>query len=136
MGHANVSNISEFFIKRLYAKGQLSIRDCVQGLIKAGEELHASEGDYADEGMLGMAVGQYVHYLNLVDPSKRGYSGPEGGGPWIVEAVSVWLGKPREVPDQVRRGLKMLEDGDNRDEGFVLATADVLMDAGRQPRPV
>jgi hypothetical protein len=45
MGHANLNNISDFFIRRLYAKGTLSIRACVEGLIARGETLHASEGE-------------------------------------------------------------------------------------------
>lgn len=63
MGHANLRNISEFFVKRLYAKGKLSIADCVQGLVKAGETVHASEGAYEDEETLGMACEEVVNYL-------------------------------------------------------------------------
>ncbi len=51
MGHANLSNLSEFFIKRLYAKGVLSIHDCVVAMQAKGVKLHASEGDYEDDYM-------------------------------------------------------------------------------------
>lgn len=63
MGHANLSNISNFFVKRLYAKGKLSIKDCVEALIKTGEALHASEGDYDDPETLGLGCEQVVSYL-------------------------------------------------------------------------
>jgi hypothetical protein len=36
MGHANLRNIGEFFIHRLYAKGTLSVCECVQAMIARG----------------------------------------------------------------------------------------------------
>ena len=80
MGHARVDNISHFFVKRLYAKGKLSIHDCTQALVKAGETVHASEGEYEEDYMLSMMLSQYIHYLTRKDPTKHGYSGPRGGG--------------------------------------------------------
>lgn len=63
MGHANLTNISRFFVRRLYAKGTLSIRDCRDALVAAGETLHASEGAIPDPQMLGWAVEQVVQHL-------------------------------------------------------------------------
>jgi hypothetical protein len=80
VGHANLSNLSNFFINRLYAKGSLSISECIEALQAAGETLHASEGEYDEDSMLAMGLIDIVHYLTLVGPSKHGYSGPESGG--------------------------------------------------------
>jgi hypothetical protein len=96
MGHANLNNLSTFFVRRLYALGQLSIHDCVQAMLKAGEELRASEGSYEDEGMLCMGMLDIIHYLTRIDPTTEGYSGPHGGGPWIEPALSAWQGRPRK----------------------------------------
>lgn len=62
MGHANVSNLSKFFIRRLYAKGQLSIERCVIALLAKGEVLHASEGNYDEPEMLAYALEEIVNY--------------------------------------------------------------------------
>lgn len=63
MGHANLSNISDFFIKRLYAKGKLSIKECADALQEAGETLHASEGEYEDLYMLRHGLMDVVQFL-------------------------------------------------------------------------
>lgn len=109
MGHANLSNLSRFFVRRLYAKGQLSIHDCVAAMVEAGVELHASEGGYDDEGMLSMGVMKIVHYLTRANPRDDHYSGPDGGGPWIEPALDVWVGKRKEVSSSLRRMLDDLQ---------------------------
>lgn len=63
MGHADLSNICTFFVRRLYAKGRLSIKECVEGLQKAGEAVHASEGLYEDECMLAFSTEWCVRFL-------------------------------------------------------------------------
>ena len=63
MGHANLSNISDFFIRRLYAKGKLSVRECVDALEKAKEPLRASEGYYHDRPMLSMGTEEVIAFL-------------------------------------------------------------------------
>lgn len=63
MGHANLSNISDFFIRRLYAKGKLSVRECVDALEKSGEAIHASEGLYHERPMLSMGTEEVVAFL-------------------------------------------------------------------------
>ena len=125
MGHANLSNISEFFIKRLYAMGKLSIAECTDALIAKGETLHASEEDC----MLAMGLLDVVHYLTRADPTKHGYSGPEGGDPWIEPALTAWLGGKRSVTSLTGRMLDEIERGDG-DELTVVGAADRLEEEG------
>lgn len=63
MGHANYSNISRFFARRLYAKGRLSIGACVEAMAKAKEYVGASEGRYYEPEMLSMALTEIVAML-------------------------------------------------------------------------
>jgi len=63
MGHANLTNLSQFFHRRLYAKGKLSLEDAVHAARKAGETLHASEGEYEDKAMLAFGFEQVVRFL-------------------------------------------------------------------------
>lgn len=63
MGHANLSNICEFFLRRLYAKGKLSIKECTDALVAAGEKLHASECSYEDNCMLAHGLEDVIRYL-------------------------------------------------------------------------
>jgi hypothetical protein len=64
MGHANVKNLSEFFVRRLYAKGRLSLREALKVAMKKGLTLNASEGAYDDEGMVGMGLEVVVMWLH------------------------------------------------------------------------
>jgi hypothetical protein len=129
MGHANVSNLSEFFIRRLYAKGTLSIAQCVEALLAKGEKLHASEGDYEEDYMLGMGLLDVIHYLTRTDPSQHGYSGPQGGGPWIEPVLTAWWGGKQSVTPLTRRMLDEIEQGSN-DELTVHSAADRLEEEG------
>lgn len=63
MGHAHVENLSTFFIRRLYAKGKLSMSDCIDAMIEAGEEVHASEGRYSERYMISMAMSDILEYM-------------------------------------------------------------------------
>ena len=63
MGHANISNLSDFFIRRLFAKGKLSIHDCVQAMLKKKVTYNASEGTYEGEDMLSMGTDEAVRFL-------------------------------------------------------------------------
>jgi hypothetical protein len=69
MGHANLSNISEFFIKRLYAKGRLSVAQCVAAMRKKKVMLQASEGAYEDYHMLCLGVEQVIQFLDEFNPA-------------------------------------------------------------------
>lgn len=63
MGHAYLHNISDFFVRRLYAKGSLTIRECVDALMRAGEKLHAAEGEHDDAPTISLGVEEVVAYL-------------------------------------------------------------------------
>ena len=63
MGHANLSNLSEFFIRRLYAKGKLSVQEATDAAIAKNEKLSASEGDYEDSYMVSFGFEQIVEFL-------------------------------------------------------------------------
>lgn len=84
MGHANLTNLSELFINRLYAKGRLTIGDAIAAAVKRGETLHASEGEYEEEEMLGLGFMDVIAFLHSRD--GRDYSGGPGTweGPFIV----------------------------------------------------
>jgi len=62
MGHANISNISHFVIRYLYAKGNVSIDDFILQMHRKGETLHASEGEYDDYGMMGYGVEEVIGF--------------------------------------------------------------------------
>lgn len=63
MGHANLDNMSRLFVRQLYAKGSLTIRQAVEVAVKRGETVHASEGELSDESMVAMGLEQVVHFL-------------------------------------------------------------------------
>ena len=63
MGHMYPSNIQKFFQRRLYAKGKLSVADCVQALQKAKETLHCAEDNYEEDYMLSMGVHEILGWL-------------------------------------------------------------------------
>jgi hypothetical protein len=58
--HSYLGNICKFFLRRLYAKGELSMEDCTIALIEAGETLHTNEGDYDDASMLRMGLNDLI----------------------------------------------------------------------------
>lgn len=84
MGHANLTNLSEMFINLLYAKGRLTVGDAVAAAIRRKETLRASEGEYDDEGMLGMGFMYIVEFLH--SRNGQGYAGGRAAweGPFVV----------------------------------------------------
>ncbi len=99
MGHANLENISKFWIRRLYAKGSMSVDDCVMYLMMAGEQLHASEGCYSDMSTLRMGVLEVVTFLILnkdfsrvIEPASLGRKQVHVFVDWITcnEDVGQW----------------------------------------------
>jgi hypothetical protein len=127
MGHANLSNLSRFFVHRLYAKGKLSIADCVQAMLKARETLHASEGEYEDEGMLSFGLTEIVNSLSEDGCYKLWRPRPDG--PWIVPHLTSWHGGRRAVTPLTRTMLDEIENGSN-DELTASASADRLEEEG------
>jgi hypothetical protein len=56
MGHASIGHIGEAFLKLLYAKGSLSIREASEVLSKRGIKYQASEGNYKDPQLIAWAI--------------------------------------------------------------------------------
>ncbi len=132
MGHANLSNISTFFVRRLYAKGRLSIDACVEAMLKKGVEVRASEGGYKDEGMLKMAMVDVTHYLTRPDPTTCGYSGPKGGGPWIEPQFDLTcVNIPTFLMGKTAQELHDACQGDWRNHDKLLVLADALAECDR-----
>jgi hypothetical protein len=129
MGHANVANLSRFFLRRMYAKGSLSIAECAQALAKSGEKMHASEGDYEDDFMLAMGVVQIIHYLTRKRPTEHGYSSPRGGGPWI-RAVLVPRLPGKKIVSPTIQNLLAACGKEPDSQAACSVTADALEEAG------
>lgn len=100
MGHANLQNLSDLFVNLLYAKGRLTIEQAIETAISRNETLHASEGEYEDEGMLGMG---FMDILDLLHSRNgkgyRTHSGQRWEGPWVVPDWDVC-----KVPKGVKPG--------------------------------
>jgi len=75
MGHASVGNLTKIFLRRIYAKGYTSIRECVDIAEKKGEEFRASEGGYKERYMLSMGFSEillfYTQFHKMMS-NKRG----------------------------------------------------------------
>ena len=69
MGHAHLSNLSTFFVRRLYAKGRLTIAAAQEAASTAGETVHASEGSYDDPCMIRMGLGDVIGFLSNANPN-------------------------------------------------------------------
>lgn len=69
MGHGYPGNLSRFFVRRLYAKGKLSIKEATEAAIKAGEKAEAGEGDYEGPEMVS-------HFFELIISFLRCHRGP------------------------------------------------------------
>lgn len=103
MGHMYPDNICKFFIRRLYAKGKLSVKDCVEGLIKAKEKVSCAEGASDEPYMLAMAVERVVHFLSGLEgheyqPGQReAIIVPVNPTPYQQAVIDVWTS--RRDPD-------------------------------------
>jgi len=60
MGHAHIRNLNDILIKRIFAKGKASIKECIEYCVKNKIPLHASECDYFDDYMLSMGFEEVV----------------------------------------------------------------------------
>ena len=63
MGHMHPESLCKFFVRRLYAKGKLTIRDAIDGAKKAKLVVSCSEGTYEDDYMYGMGFEHIVQFL-------------------------------------------------------------------------
>lgn len=81
MGHGDVRNLSEIFIKRIYAKGKISLKELDEWLVekiksckteekKAQYGFQAGEGLYEDYDNIGIALEMIIlHFLeeNIIE---------------------------------------------------------------------
>lgn len=65
MGHANFENLNNIFVKKIYAKGKVSVAECIEYCKRNNEVVHASEGEYNDEYMLSFAFDEIVLFHGL-----------------------------------------------------------------------
>ena len=72
-GFADPSNISNFFVSQLYAKGRLSIDQCARALHAKGEILHDSPVAQRQEDYTGFRMGLIAVVESLLDPPRYGY---------------------------------------------------------------
>lgn len=71
MGHADLSNLSNLWMRRVYAKGSLSISEAVAIATKNKEGVHASEGEYTEPEMLAQAFEDILNDSFLEDGEDR-----------------------------------------------------------------
>lgn len=73
MGHANVKNLSKFFVEQIHARGAVSLRQAIRGAVAHKLTLNASEGPYDDEMMVGMGLEFVAAWMyedqGIIEPS-------------------------------------------------------------------
>jgi hypothetical protein len=60
MGHAYVKNLSDILLKRIYAKGRVSIEELVDYCVNNKVPLNASEGDYYEGYMIELGLSHLI----------------------------------------------------------------------------
>lgn len=88
MGHANLENLSLVFLRQLYAKGKVSIREAADFAVARGETLHAGEGYLDDPCMIAYGMEEIASFWvrpHKLNP-KAGRHSPQFP---IVEAVNL-----------------------------------------------
>jgi len=110
MGYANYTNLSRFFVRRLYAKGKLSMKEAVDAAVNAKETMHASECDYPEPYMLGMAFEEIVWFLlkSHSDGTKKnkGFFEKDCSCSRVVEPVE-------PLTDEQKNVLELWHDNDS-----------------------
>lgn len=114
MGHANLTNLSELFVNLLYAKGRLTIADAIETSIRRNETLHASEGEYEDDGTLGIGFMDIIDLLNSSDgKGYQSYTNRRWEGPWVIGDWDVCkVPKGIVATDTMKNLLKQCRDVD------------------------
>jgi len=62
MGHAHIRNLNDILIKRIFAKGKASVKECVDYCVAHKIPLKASERDYLEDYMLIMGFEEVVFF--------------------------------------------------------------------------
>jgi len=65
MGHAYVKNLSDILLKRIYAKGKVSMKELVEYCVKNKIALEASEGEYFEDYMVEMGFSHLILFHAL-----------------------------------------------------------------------
>lgn len=84
MGHARLTNLSNIFVRRLFAKGKVTIREVADVCLAKGETLHASEGEYEERHMVCFGLEDVVDFLL----KKHKYT-PHGEPTPVIEPVDM-----------------------------------------------
>ena len=73
MGHAYVKNLSDILLKRIYAKGKVSIEELVDHCVKNKIPLNASEGQYFEDYMIELGFSHLIlfHGLPYCENNRR-----------------------------------------------------------------
>jgi hypothetical protein len=100
MGHANLRNLSTFFLDQLNEHGKMSVARCTELAVEAGLYVSASEGRYYEDYMIATSLMEVVDHL-------WNYPGSRGGPAIETCALS---------EDQVEILQEWEEEGEPDDE--------------------
>jgi hypothetical protein len=116
VGHANLSNLSDFFVRRLFAKGKLSVKECSDAMVKAGVTFNASEGRCSEPYMLRLGLEDIISFM--LDPEAMGYRFRKGQPETaIIEPVGL-TERQKELLSEWKRGdASNWDSGDDGDGG-------------------
>lgn len=116
MGHADLSNISRFFVKRLHERRKLTLKECSDAMEKARVRYHASEGKHAEPYMLRMGLEDVLRFM--LDPAADGYRfRPGQPRTAIVEPVKLTTRQRKLLAEWKRGDLEDWDCGDDGDGG-------------------
>lgn len=105
MGHMYPKNLSKFMIKRLYARGKVTLKELVEGATKAGEQVSCAEGKYDDDYMLSQAF-EVLLGFHMKAERHRGLLFPEQVEP------------ARPLTEEQERVLNLFISGELYDQDF------------------
>jgi hypothetical protein len=116
MGHANLANLSDFFVRRLFAKGKLTVKECSDAMVKAGVTYNASEGQYDEPYMLRMGLEDILRFM--IDPEDMGYRFRKGQPETaIIEPVRLTKRQKELLRQWKHCDSDEWDSGDNGDGG-------------------
>jgi hypothetical protein len=114
MGHANLGNLSNLFVRQLFAKGKLSIREITDIAVAKKETVHASEGELDDECMLSYSFEEIVGFL-LCDHK----SSPKSKATPVIEVCDYdkLTDEQRDIYDKFVSNDDAMSNWDSGDDG-------------------
>jgi len=100
MGHMHLNNLNEVLVKRIFAKGSVSIRELLAICKKRGIGMSASEGEYHDDASITAGLIEVINFHNtccrcgktwnvepIVNDKKQG------------QALQMWNDKNKDIYD-------------------------------------